>query len=293
VSSREFLGLVLLGALWGGSYPLMRVAVPEFGPVALAALRVFIAALLLLPIVAARRRLSGLKTHAGPLLVNGIMNSAAPFLLLAYAMLSLTAGFAAIVNATAPFFAALVSYVWLRERLSPTRIAGLAAGFAGVVVLMWDKSSLGAAGSRWAFAAALAAAFLYGLAANYLRRRLAHTDSLTIATGGQVGAAVVLAPLALFELPAATPGLSAWLAVIALGVVSNGAAHILYFRLVAASDATAAVAVAFLIPLFGMLWGALFLSESITLNMALGTAIILSGTAMTTGLWSRIASRAG
>src|SRR6185295_14004323 len=146
---------VLLGALWGGSYPLMRVAAPEFGPVALAALRVSIAALFLLPILGARRRLAGLKAQAVPLLVNGVMNSAAPFLLLAYAMLSLTAGFAAIVNSTAPFFAALVAYAWLRERLSALRVVGLAIGFAGVVVLMWDKSSLGAAGARWAFACAL------------------------------------------------------------------------------------------------------------------------------------------
>lgn len=280
--------LVLLGALWGGSYLFMRVAVPEFGPVALIELRVLIAALFLLPFLAAARRWGELAAHARPLFVMGVVNSALPFSLIAYSTLSLTAGFAAILNATSPFFAAAVAYAWLGERLSPVRIAGLAIGFAGVTLLLWDEASLGAEDALPAVAAAFAAAFLYGLAANYSKVRLAPVHALAAATGSQLAAAVFLAPAVFFTLPSVVPSAQAWAAVIALGVISTGLAYVLYFRLIVSAGATRAIVVTFLIPLFGVLWGLLALDEAITVNMALGTVIILTGTAMTTGIGPRV-----
>ncbi|MCC7485552.1 MAG: DMT family transporter [Burkholderiales bacterium] len=289
MKSADFLLLVALAALWGASYPFLRVAAPEFGVLALVAVRVAIAALFLLPFVIARGKTSELLAHFPALVVNGAVNSVVPFLLITFSMLSLSAGFGAILNSTAPFFTALLAFAWLGERLSRPRQFGLLTGFAGVIVLVWDRESLAAAGAGWAFAAALAAALSYAIGANYSRRRLARIDPVAVAAGGQLAATVLIAPLAAFHLPPAPPSAAAWAAVTALGVAASGAAHVFYFRLIATSGPVPTVAVAYLIPVFGMLWGTLFLGESVTAHMAAGTAIILAGTALATGLLARAA----
>lgn len=281
---RDIADLLLLAALWGGSFLFMRIAAPAFGPVALIELRVAIGALCLLPMLAWRNGLGQLRPHAFPILVVGAINSALPFSLLAYAILSVTAGFAAILNSTVPLFAALVAYLWLNERLSRARIAGLAIGFAGVIVLVWGKVSFKAGGTGLAVIAALVAALLYGIASIYTQRRLRGVAPLAIATGSQIGAALLLLPFAWWLWPQRNPGSAVWLAALALGVVSTGFAYILYFRLIANVGPAKAVTVAFLIPMFGMLWGAMFLAEPVTLNMIGGCGVILLGTGLTTGL---------
>ena len=117
----------------------MRIAVPEFGAIPLIAARVGIAALFLIPVLARRGGLRDLRRNAAGQSLLGAINSAIPFSLFAYAVLSVTAGFAAVLNSTAPLFGALVAFVWLRERLAPIRVAGLIVGFAGVLVLVWGR----------------------------------------------------------------------------------------------------------------------------------------------------------
>ena len=202
---RDVTDLLLLAALWGGSFPFMRVAVPEFGPLALIAVRVAVAALLLLPLWLLRRPGRAWAPRAWALLWVGIFNSALPFTLFAYATLTVTAGFAAILNATAPLWGAVIAHYWLRERLTPWRVLGLALGLAGVALLVWGKTSFAADGSGWAIMAAVAATLSYGWAACYARRALAGVDVLTVATGSQFGAALVLAPLAWWAWPASGP----------------------------------------------------------------------------------------
>src|SRR5262245_51780800 len=119
----------------------MRLAAPEFGPIPLIAARVGIGALFLVCVLAKRGGISRLTRHAVPLAVLGATNSAVPFTLFAYAVLSVTAGFAAVLNSTAPLFGALVAFVWLRETPSRVRVLGLAVGFAGVLILVWDRLS--------------------------------------------------------------------------------------------------------------------------------------------------------
>jgi len=286
-----FLELVLLAALWGASFLFMRVAVPEFGPVAVAALRVLIGASILALFFAARGRLKELAADVLPLCVVGVLNAALPFSLFAFATLSLTAGFTSILNATAPFFSAIVAYAWLRERLTPYQVAGLALGFGGVMVLLWGKTAFTGDAAAPAVAACLLATLSYGIAANYTRRHLSRASPMAIATGSQIAAALCLLPLALWRVPSSMPALEAWLAVVALGVLSTGLAFILYFRLVTYAGAARAMSVTFLIPVFGMLWGMLVLDEAVTLNMLAGTAIILAGTALSTGLVAKPTAR--
>ena len=259
---RDLLDLLLLAALWGGSFLFVRAAVPAFGPFALIELRVGIAALVLLPLLAVRGSFAELRRNAAPIAAVGLLNSALPFTLFAFASLTMTAGFASILNATAPLFGALIAQLWLKDRLTRVQMLGLLVGFAGVVLLVWSRNALAGGGSTLAVAAALCATLAYGIAANYTKRSLTGVGSFSIATGSQCAAALALLPLALWAWPALTPPLRTWLEVILLGVASTGVAYLLYFRLIANVGPTRAVSVTFLIPVFGMLWGALYLGES-------------------------------
>ena len=283
MKQRDLIDLLSLAALWGASFLFMRVAVPEFGPLAMVEMRVAVASLVLLAIVMRRAQMDALLAHWRPLLVVGAVNSAIPFALFGYALLSLSAGFGSILNATAPLFGAMIAFLWLHERLAPARVAGLFIGFAGVALLMWGKPSFHAGGDAWAVLAILCACLAYGVGPNYIKRNLAGVPPLIIATGSQIAAAVLVLPLAVIEWPKQLPGVTAWLAVIALAIACTALAYVLYFRLIANVGPTRAIAVTFLIPAFGMLWGALFLDESVTFGMLAGCAVILVGTALATG----------
>ncbi|MGM3273689.1 DMT family transporter [Ralstonia sp. 24A2] len=280
----DVLELLTLAALWGGSFLFMRVAAPQFGPVALIALRVAIASCFLVPVLTWRGGLGVLRAHWPHLLAVGVLNSAIPFCLFAYAELTLTAGFTSVLNAAAPLFAAIVAFAWLGERISSLRVLGLAIGFVGVIVLVGGSSAIDATQGGVAVAAALSATVLYGVASTYTKRFLTGVPPLAVATGSQLAATIVLAPLAVWLWPAQTPTGSVWLHVIALGIACTGIAYILFFRLVAHVGPTRAVSVTFLIPVFGVLWGILFLGEQLTLNMVLGCTVILLGTSLSTGV---------
>ncbi len=276
--------LTLLAAIWGASFLFMRLGAHEFGPIVLAALRVIGASLLLLPLLSLREGLTGLRREWRLLLVLGLLNSALPFVLFSYAALSITAGLSSILNATTPLWGALVAWVWLSQRLSPLRLVGLALGFAGVLFLVWDKARFTPGGSGWAIIACLAATLCYGIAANFTKQRLSHISPLTVATGSQVSAGVILVVPASLLWPAALPGLQAWVSVVLLAVLCSGVAYILYFRLMSRVGPTNTMAVTFLLPVFAVVWGYLFLGEVFTLQMALGCAVILMGTALALGL---------
>ena len=276
--------LVLLAMLWGTAYLFMRAAVPAFGPAPLVGLRVGIATLVLLPVLALRGGLGELRKHRRALLVLGSLYTALPFLLLAIASQWITAGFAAILNATSPLFAAIIGHLWLAERIGRLRAAGLVVGFAGVVVLVWGKASFAAGGAGLAIVSVLGASTLWGFGANYTRSRLAGANSVALATGSLLVASFVMAPFVVASWPAQPPGARAWAEMLFLGVGSSGIGFLMYFRLLEHVGAVRAMSVTFLNPVFAMLSGAVYLGESVTLQMLAGCAVILAGTALTLGL---------
>lgn len=294
----ELAQLVFLAALWGGSFLFIRVGVTDFGVAPLMALRVGIGALFLLIVLFSRRpareALGTLRERAWPLFVVGILNSAAPFCLFAWAELTLSAGVTSVINATTPLWGAVVAYVWLKDRLSGLRVVGLAIGFAGVLALVWDQvvthAGDGASSTSAALAAlaALVASALYGVAASYTKRHLTGVDPLTVAAGTMTGATLVLAPIALVTWPAAPISMHAWGAVLGLGVACTGVAYLLFFRLIATVGPARAITVTFVIPIFGILWGALFLGERVSMGMVEACAAILVGTALATGFVKRL-----
>jgi drug/metabolite transporter (DMT)-like permease len=280
----KWLELLLLAAIWGGSFLFMRIAVPELGPIALIGCRVGIATLVLLPVLRAAPARRQLRARALPLLLVGLSNSALPFCLLAYSMLTLNAGFDSVLNATTPMWAALIGWAGFQTRLSRTQVLGMLLGLAGVILLVWDKLG-GHALSHvaQALAAALCATLSYGFAVNYSKRRLAGVDPLVVAFGSQLAATLALLPLALFYWPRQSVSPDTWACVAALGIVCTGLAYILFFRLVEHVSASYAASVTFLIPLFGVIWGALFLQESVTPLMLSGCLVVLCGTALASG----------
>jgi drug/metabolite transporter (DMT)-like permease len=279
--------LTLLAAVWGASFLFMRVGAHEFGPVVLAAVRVALASLMLLPLLARRGQLAELRRHWRGLLLVGAFNSAIPFALFSFAALSITAGLSSILNATTPLWTAIVAFAWLHQGLTRLRVLGLVVGFVGVVFLAWDQASFKPGGSGWAVAACLAATLCYGVAANATKRHLANVPALAVATGSQFAAALLLAGPALWLWPQTPPGHTAWLSALALAALCTALAYILYFRLMGRVGPTNTVSVTFLIPLFALLWGALFLGEAVTARMLVGGAIVLVGIALALGLLRR------
>ena len=281
---RDLLDLTLLAALWGGSFLFMRYAVPDFGVVPLIWLRVALASVCLLPLLLLKRQFGALRQQAGALTVMGLFNSGLPFLLIAWATLSITAGLASIMNAMTPVFTALIGALWLGDRLDGRRGLGLLLGLAGVALLAADKADFRPGGSGWAIVAMLLATACYGFAANHTRRYLQGVPALVNATGTQLVSALVLLPPALWSWPERMPGLGPWLATLVLGVACSALAYLLFFRLIARVGASRAVTVTFLVPVFGTLWGALFLGEPVTVSMLAGGAVVLLGTGLATGV---------
>lgn len=279
-AARDAIDLVLLGALWGASFLFLRIATPEFGPVPIIFVRVGVAALLLGATLAGRGGLRDLTAHTGALCLLGAINTAIPFTLFAFATMQLSAGLASVLNATVPLFGALVAAIWLGERLGAPRLAGVLTGFAGVLVLAWPRIS--GSGSHAGVLAALVATTQYAVAAHYTRRRFGAMAPLAVATGSQIAAALLLLPIALAVWPAARPSSRAWLSAVALGVACTAVAYALYFRLIARAGPVTATAVTYLIPLFGVTWGVLFLGERLPATALAAAALIFAGVALTT-----------
>ncbi len=284
MKTRDVVDLVALGILWGASFLFMRIAAPEFGAFALVEVRVAIAAVVLFPLLAMRGQTSEIKTNWFPLFVLGVHNTAMPFLLFTWAMLSLTTGTGAILNSTAPIFAAVIAWAWLGDKLNWGRSLGLLVGTIGVWLLVRDKVGASLSDSTLAVAAALGGSFLYGVAGNFTRRYASHIKPLAVATGSQISAALVLLPVAIITWPTEPISTTAWVAAIVMGVFSTGLAYILYFRLIANTGPTNAITVTYLIPVFAMILGAVVIDEPITLSMVVGGAVILLGTSLATGL---------
>jgi drug/metabolite transporter (DMT)-like permease len=280
MSARSTALLVALAALWGGSFAFMRVAVPAMGPLQLAFARVTLAALALVAFAAMRGRVPDLKPRWREFVVVGLVNSALPFALFSFAEQYVTASTAAILNATSPFFGAMCAAIWLGEPLTPRKTAGMALGLSGVALLVgWQPEPI-TLPIALALAACLIAALCYGLAGVYAKRTLRGVPSLAIALGSQASAALLLAP----TFPASTiPGPVTALVianVAGLALASTALAYLIYFRLIADVGPSRALTVTFLIPLFGVLWGSLFLGERLTPSMLGGGALIVAGTAM-------------
>ena len=283
------LEFIALAAIWGASFLFTRISTVAFGPLATAGLRVGIASLVLVPLMLLRGHAGAFAQHWKKVLLVGVTNSAIPFVCFAFALQSISVGLSSILNATVPLFGALIAWMWLGERPGGSRSVGLALGFAGVALLASQKTGVATGqldiASALGVLACLLACVCYGISASFTRRYLEGVPSLVAATGSQVGATLLLAPLTWWFWPAQTPSSSAWLAAIALGVLCTGAAYILYFRLIANAGPSRALSVTFAIPVFAVIYGVVLLGETVSAWMLGCALVIVLGTSLSTGLW--------
>ncbi|WIG54367.1 MAG: Permease of the drug/metabolite transporter (DMT) superfamily [Rhodanobacteraceae bacterium] len=266
--------LLVLAAIWGGSFLFLRIAAPKFGPLALVDVRLALGALALSPFLwRARHQLAA--TGWLKIAAIGVVNTLLPFLLFAWSAERAPAGVSAIVNSMAVPFAALAAFAMFGERIGGQRLTGLVIGLVGVVVLA--SGDVGGAGLAPAVAAGTAAALLYGVSANLVKRHFAGLPPAAVAAATLACGAVLLAPFAAWQWPDAHVPAQAWFSLVALGVVCTGIAYAFYYRLIQRVGAPRATTVTYLVPIFGVLWAWLALGEPLTITMAVGGALILGG----------------
>jgi drug/metabolite transporter (DMT)-like permease len=221
--------------------------------------------------------------------VLGLISTALPFTFITISTQFSTAGFASILNSLTPILSAGVAWVWLKEYLTVPAVIGIGLSFSGVLIMITDTQSISASAEFFLLPvlSGLGAAFFYALTGNYSRKFVPDVPSITQATGCQVFATLFLIPPALYLWPDNAISLAGWTNAVILGLMCTSLAFILYFYLLKNIGVARTVIVTYMIPVFGMLWGFLFLDEIITGKMMIGAALILTGIALTTGLLKR------
>ena len=278
---------MLLGALWGGSFLFIRVAVPSLGPFLLVELRAGLAVAALFLYALAVSSMPKILGRWRSFLVLGFFNAALPFSLISAAEIHLTASLAAILNATTVMFSAIVAAVWMGDVLTARKAVGIVLGIVGVSVLVgWDPLPLNGA-VLLAVAAMLLASLSYALGATYAKRSFAAIPPLGMAIGQLGGATALLLPLAVVSLPERAPSTVVTLSMLGLAFLSTAVAYLIYFRLIENVGPTSTLTVTLLVPVFGLLFGVLLLEEPFGLGTLAGLGIILSSVVLITGIAPR------
>jgi drug/metabolite transporter (DMT)-like permease len=273
---KEIGALFLLAALWGASFLFMRISSPVIGPVLTIELRVLLAGIALLLYAWLFKKATNIKQHWKEYLIIGALNAAIPFTFIATATLHLNASLAAILNSTTPLFTALASLFFLKEPLNAKKWFGIMFGTFGVFVLMgWSPVPFSIQTALSALLSILAA-LSYGCAGVYAKKAFTGVSSLSLAIGQQLGAAILLLPLAIVHIPTKPVSSTVVYSVLGLAIFCTAIAYLFYFYLLANVGPTKTLSVTFLVPVFGVIWGMIFLHEKITTGMITGLAIILS-----------------
>ena len=286
----NILSLFTLAALWGGSFLFVRIAANPLGPAVLIETRVAFAALTLLVVSFFLKKSLHFMSNIKHFLILGLFNSALPFLLFAYSAQILNVSTLAILNSTAPIWGAIIGAVWTRTWLTKEVVFGLVLGMIGVSVLVgWEAINVGDE-AIIPMIAALMGAFSYGVATNYAKNAPS-VEPFNNAHGSMWASVILVLPLVPFMPVREVVSVDIVFAVFALGAVCTGLAYLLYFRLIKELGASSALTVTFIIPVFGILWGYLFLGETVGINAIIGTILVVTGTMFVTGFASRLISK--
>lgn len=279
----SFAKLLILASIWGGSFLFMRIAATPLGPAMLIEARVLFAALTLLIVSIYLKKTLKFTEHTRHFFILGLFNTALPFLLFAYAAQTLNASTLSILNSTAPIWAAIIGAVWTKTPLEKRVVAGLGLGVTGVGVLVgWDAVNIGRE-AIIPIGAAVCAALSYGIASNYTKTA-PKVEAFSNAHGSMWASVLLVLPFVFFIPVREAPDLTITTSVILLGAVCTGLAYLLYFNLINELGPSPALSVTFLIPVFGILWGHLFLDEHIGINTIFGSIFVIIGTMLVTGL---------
>ena len=268
--------IVVLSLIWGASFMFIKVADRQFDPAALVFFRVLLACAVIVPVafaVVGRRLFAQARPVIGWLVVLGLVNTAIPFLLISWAETRIDSGLAAILQAAAPIFSAVIATRFGHDRVTGYRLAGVLIGLAGVALLVGSPGG----GGLLAALAVVLAALAYATAANLGSHMLVGTPPLVVAAVSTVAATVATAPLGLARLPASVPGWKECGSVAVLGIVGTGVAYIMLFALLRTAGPSRTILITYLIPGVAVLYGVLLLGESLRAVSLGGLALILAG----------------
>ena len=280
--------LVFLGALWGSAFMFIKVATPEYGPVALVNARLIIASLIFLPILLRKKYLPLLAPIWKHVLILSVINNMIPFTLFSYASLGSSSNILAILNATTAFNTMVIAYFWINESVTFKQIVGLILGFIGVIILVNPQNS---AATLISSISCLFAAAFYSLSTVFIQKNSAKTNKLVLIGWSIVFSAVLMMPISYIYLPESIPSFEANIAAVWLGAISTGLGFLGYVRLIDKIGAVKTSIVAYFLPVFGILWGYIFLDEKISTSVVFGCLVVLIGIFLSTSNNNKLPKR--
>ena len=278
MENKYWILITIIGAVWGSAFMFIKIATPELGPIALVNIRLAVAGLIFIPFLLQQKYLKHFRSNLKNILVLSVINTALPFSLFAYASLESISNMLSILNGTTAIMAVVISTIWLKIRLNFFQIMGVFIGLFGIVVLANPDNVYI---SMKATIFCLSAAFCYALSANYIQKFAYKTNTIVLIGWSLVIASVLLLPITFFNLPSQLPSNNVIFSILWLGVISTGVAFLGYVRLIEKVGAVKTATVAYFIPVFGVIWGYVFLGEPITLQILIGMILILIGIVFT------------
>ena len=266
--------LTFLGAIWGSAFIFIKIAAPEFGAIGLVQARLIIASLVFVPLLLRKKYLILLKPAWKHSLLLAITNNAVPFVLFSFASFGSDSNILAILNATTAFNTMIIAFLWLNESVTKKQIFGLVLGFIGVVILVNPESS---STSIISALLCLIGATCYSFSTVFIQKYSASTNKFVLVGWSIVFSSLIMIPITVFNLPSEIPSSNALLSALWLGGISTGLAFFGYVYLIEKIGAVKTSTVAYFLPIFGIIWGGIFLNEVITFGIIIGCATILIG----------------
>ena len=274
MESKDWFLLTSLAAIWGSAFMFIKISAVDFGPILLVTLRLLIAGLVFMPLLLRKKYRFLFKSHLPGIIIIAIFSNALPFTLFAFASLGATSNMLGILNGTTAFLTTLIAYFWLNESISSKQIIGLCLGFLGVIILVNPAN-----GSSTVIASmcALLGSLCYAFNGNYLEKFHSNSNKKVLIGWSMLFGGLFMTPFAFFNLPDAIPNLNSFLALLWLAVVSTGIGYLGYIRLINRIGAVKTSTLTYLLPVFSIIWGAIFLQEKITLIILGGFLFVMMG----------------
>jgi len=274
VESKDWFLLTTLAAIWGSAFMFIKISAVDFGPILLVTLRLLIAGLVFMPLLLRKKYRLLFKSHLPGIIIIAIFSNALPFTLFAFASLGATSNMLGILNGTTAFLTTVIAYFWLNESISSKQIIGLCLGFFGVIILVNPAN-----GSSTIIASmcALLGSLCYAFNGNYLEKFHSNSNKKVLIGWSMLFGGLFMTPFAIFNLPDTIPNINSLLALLWLAVVSTGIGYLGYIRLINRIGAVKTSTLTYLLPVFSILWGAIFLQEKITLIILVGFLFVMMG----------------
>ena len=271
---KDWILLTALAAIWGSAFMFIKISAVVFGPILLVTLRLLIAGLVFMPFLLRKSKRHLFKPYLPAIFIIAIVSNAIPFSMFAYASLGATSNMLGILNGTTAFLTTVIAYFWLKESVTSKQITGLLLGFIGVLILVNPYN-----GSTTFIASmcAMIGSLCYAFNAVYLQKHHSNSDKIVLIGWSMLFGGLFMIPLASFNLPNAMPDINSILALLWLAVISTGLGYLAYVRLIDKIGAVKTATLTYLLPVFSIIWGAIFLQEQITFIIIGGFIFVMMG----------------